>query len=102
MARTKDNGLGMHKKTDKNDILLRGAIEMGLDITELNVDIQKHLDFYIMASNAYLRVVSNDREFAGKSPIDALYEGRDLFVNMMDDFVEQYRENKSLVVEKSK
>lgn len=97
-SKSPDTGFQFHK--DKTEVLLRAAIDMELDPNEIARDILKHLDFYIMASNAYLRSTCNDKAFADKTPMQALYDGRDVFVNMMQDYVKQYNENKSGFVKK--
>ncbi len=82
-SKSPDTGFQFHK--DKTEVLLRAAIDMELDPNEIARDILKHLDFYIMAD---------------KTPMQALYDGRDVFVNMMQDYVKQYNENKSGFVKK--
>tara|TARA_R110002153_G_scaffold51460_6_gene144725 strand:- start:1345 stop:1566 length:222 start_codon:yes stop_codon:yes gene_type:complete len=73
---------------------------MGLDPNAIAQDVLKHLDFYIMASNAYLRATCNNKAFADKTPMQALYDGRDVFVDMMRDYVQQYRVNRGGIVKK--
>jgi len=97
-SKSPDTGFQFHKKD--NEILLRAAVDMDLDPNAIAQDIIKHLDFYIMASNAYLRAVCNNKAFADKSPMQALYDGRDIFVDMMNDYVEQYQQNRQGIVKK--
>ena len=91
-----DSGFQFHQKS--NSVLLKAALDMEMDAHGKAEDILKHLDFYIMASNAYLRTTCNDKKFSEKTPIQALYDGRDVFVDMMRDYVQQYRENRGDVV----